>query len=475
VTQWKILSGWGMVVGLVLLAGCGGGYLPLVSPEVSFAPAEPQPLKVGAAALPITPNGPIFTAGAYPFRTAFTSHDDLWARVVVLDDGTHRIALVVLDLIGINYDDVVKIRNQVAQNSGANYVMVAATHTHTAPDLVGIWSPTGLHFDDFYNQFLRIQIANAVFKAETSLRPAKIRIASAPAGDPQLLRDTRPPNYIDDTLTVWQAIDSETDEVIATSIHFANHPILVPSSTFDVSSDFPHYLREAIENGMDGDDGPVNAQGGVCLYFNAAMAGRLVPDSATPLTTVPPTDPEWYSSTMAYGYRLAWRSQKILSEKSSLLTDPMAISAVTRHVQVPVENSFLRQATAMHLILRGATGGEISTEVGVVRVGPMEFFAIPGMIFPELVRSSLPLQAIDGSDFPDAVPEAPRLDQMAHQPYFIPVGLANDMLGYIIPKCLWDAEAPFTDEGAPYGEIVCPGPDTASLIIDAFHAITEAP
>jgi len=467
VSKVKFAALWVGVFFCFYLSGCGEDS-PVVSPEVCFKSADAKPLKIGASAVSITPNGPIFTAGAYPFRTAFSVHDELWARAVVIDDGTHRIAMVSLDLIGINYDDVVTIREQVAMNSGTDYVMIAATHTHTAPDLIGMWSPTGLHYDDFYSQYLRMQIANAVFKAEASLRPAKIKIASGPAGDPPLLRDTRLPEMIDDTLTVWQAIDSETQAVIATCIHFADHPILVPPSTFDISSDFPHYLRQAIEAGMAGDDGPVIAQGGVCIYFNADMAGRLVPAYTDPLTIIPPVDPEWYSAATAYGYRLAWRSQKMLTDKGQILSDPMTIGAATRQVQLPVENSFLRQATKMHLLNRAMVDDQINTEVGIVRVGPMTFFAIPGMIFPELVRGNF--SAVEGSDFPDAPPESPALVEMTDTPYVIPVGLANDMLGYIIPKCLWDADPPFIDP-APYGEVVCPGPDTAGKIIEAFHSL----
>jgi len=42
------------------------------------------------------------------------------------------------------------------------------------------------------------------------------------------------------------------------------------------------------------------------------------------------------------------------------------------------------------------------------------------------------------------------------------VGLANDEIGYIIPKSQWDAEAPFVYNGKDqYGEENSPGPDVA--------------
>jgi hypothetical protein len=452
---------------LAVMAGCGAP-VPL-STETIFNSPAPQLIRVGAGAEKITPLLPTFTAGNFPFRLGIKAHDDLWARSVVFDDGSHRVALVSLDLIGINYDDVLLIRSEIAAAAKVDYILVAATHTHTAPDLVGFWAPYPLKGDDPYRMMVRAQVGRAIQAACDTLRPAILKIASDPVGNPPLNQDYRLPINLDDIMTVWQAVDQSTGATIVTSIHFATHPILVPS-VLDISSDFCHYLRLAVESGMEGDDGPVAAQGGLCLYFNADMAGRLVPESIAPLTTVPTAGPD-YQCAQAYGYNLAHRAQKILTENANIFSLPMGISVAARPVLVPVDNDLLRTAVNTRIINRPLIDNQITSEVGVVRVGPMEFFAIPGMIFPELVRSQFTLAPIPGSDFPDAAPEAPRLDQLGGQPYFIPIGLANDMLGYLIPKCLYDAQAPFSDNPPPYGEVVCPSPDAAGVILNAFDAL----
>ena len=45
-------------------------------------------------------------------------------------------------------------------------------------------------------------------------------------------------------------------------------------------------------------------------------------------------------------------------------------------------------------------------------------------------------------------------------------GLANDEIGYIVPKSQWDQNAPFTygRDGAPYGEVNSLGPETAPTL-----------
>jgi hypothetical protein len=52
-------------------------------------------------------------------------------------------------------------------------------------------------------------------------------------------------------------------------------------------------------------------------------------------------------------------------------------------------------------------------------------------------------------------------------------GLANDEIGYIIPKAEWDEKPPFTFGAQKrwYGEVNSVGPDAAPLIIGAFERL----
>jgi hypothetical protein len=54
-------------------------------------------------------------------------------------------------------------------------------------------------------------------------------------------------------------------------------------------------------------------------------------------------------------------------------------------------------------------------------------------------------------------------------------GLANDEIGYIIPKSQWDREPPYLygSEKPVYGEINSVGPETASLIHAALRELAR--
>ena len=178
-----------------------------------------------------------------------------------------------------------------------------------------------------------------------------------------------------------------------------------------------------------------------------------------------------YQRAQAYGYRLARRAQWLLRNQATTLDGPLPLAAASRSIQVPLTNKLLRLATTTGVIARAVPDGKANSEVAIIRIGPIDIFAVPGMIFPELVRGGF--GPVAGSDFPDAAPESPVLAELSNSRYFVVTGIANDMLGNIIPRALWDERPPFTstDGKAPYGEIISPGPATAQVILDACSAL----
>lgn len=441
------------------------------SSDVSLSSPGSVTLQIAAAARPITPSNALPLAGGAPFRFSVGVHDDLWARAIIIDDGTHRIALVALDLIGFDYDDVLRCRDDISAVADLDYVLIAATHTHSAPDLIGAWAPIPNCQDDPYRKQVGQAISAAVAAAIADLTPARLLVASAPAGDPPLSRDVRPPEVIDDRLTVWQARRMDTDAVICTSIHFAVHPILVPSISPLISSDFPHYLRDAVERGWSGDTRaggniePIPAQGGLCLFFNGAIAGRITP-RGTERPASGATPDLGFERAQGFGLRLAQRSISLLRSSAESIDRGDGIAVASKVIQLPLANPALLLAASTCSIRRPVIDGFVVSEVGVLAFGPLEFFAIPGMIFPELILG--PVSPPAGSDFADTPFESPILSTLSTRPYSIPIGLANDLLGYIIPRSQWDAQAPFITSEPPYGEAVSPGPETAAAILRAF-------
>ena len=105
----------------------------------------------------------------------------------------------------------------------------------------------------------------------------------------------------------------------------------------------------------------------------------------------------------------------------------------------------------------------VKTEVGYLKLGDLEVAVIPGEIYPELVLGKVQDPADPGADFPDA-PVEPAIYAQLKGKHRMLVGLANDELGYFIPKRQWDEKAPFCYglKKAQYGEVNSVGPEAAA-------------
>jgi neutral ceramidase len=153
-----------------------------ISLSILFAatlPAVAQDLRVGAAAVKITPQVGTPMAGYYYERPSKGVHDDLFARALVLEKDGVRAALVAVDLISTSAIWVEQARREIAgtTNLRGDQVMISATHAHTGPILSTrtlLATTLGGQSDlaRRYTEELPGKIARAVQEAEKHLTPA---------------------------------------------------------------------------------------------------------------------------------------------------------------------------------------------------------------------------------------------------------------------------------------------------------------
>ncbi len=144
------------------------------------APAWSGEIRVGAAAVTITPPVGTPMAGYYSERGVQEVHDDLLAKAIVIEVGGRSAALVVLDLITTPRDLVEEARREIERTThvrGAD-VMISATHTHTGPVLDRNNAFGGQsELVKSYRGGLPAKIAEAVRRAEAQLVPARVLAA----------------------------------------------------------------------------------------------------------------------------------------------------------------------------------------------------------------------------------------------------------------------------------------------------------
>lgn len=248
-------------------------FLCLVTATVFADETKSSNLRVGAAAVDITPKPGTPMAGYYRYRAVEGVRDPLYAKAIVVEQGGGVAALVALDLSGTTRPVVEQARDLIRQQAGIepDRVLISATHTHTGPQL-----PRGSLIDEItranapegaeYVKILPLKIAEAVSKAKAALAPAG---ASAAVGKVQGISFNRRVLRNGASQAIWQprTIDQATerpagpidpdlgllvfgradgsDSPVAAYVNFAMHPTSVGGGQ-QVSADYPGVLTRLL-------------------------------------------------------------------------------------------------------------------------------------------------------------------------------------------------------------------------------------
>ncbi len=154
-------------------------------------------LQVGFGQVEITPVRPTPMAGYYGNRLSTATHDPLWSKATVMDDGQTSVAIIALDLVATTKWLVDETRSLIADQSklSPECILISATHSHTGPVL---FDPNSSRYNRFGNeatetkQFmldLPSKIAASVTKAIAAKQPLTVRHAIGE--EPQLAFNRR--------------------------------------------------------------------------------------------------------------------------------------------------------------------------------------------------------------------------------------------------------------------------------------------
>ncbi len=420
----------------------------------------------------------VWMAGFQNSRPAQGVHDELWARVMVIGDGTSKIAIVSLDAIGFGADDAIAVRKSLPTDLGITYTAITSTHTHEAPDLIGLWGESDFKsgVDKAYRNFVREQTKQVIIQAVERMRPAKLCIAQDLTGAANLVEDSRPPYVMDEGIRLIQAVDMIADTTLGLLFNWANHPETLWNENLLLTSDFVHYVREGMEKGVFYGDSLINkGLGGVTVYVNGAIGGLMTTSPSFPIKHLFKdtlyTEPS-FDKAAAQGYRLAQLGLLALTDTvDTHMIEKSTISLRAKTLKLPMTNPLYRLASLFKIVDRGYSGWmKIRSEVAFWQLGPMSCLHYPGELYPEILNGGV--EQPTGSDVGVAPIEVPALRSLMSGDFRFSIGLSNDMIGYIVPKSQWDRKAPFTYDykDAPYGEINSVGIETAPIL---YKAMTE--
>lgn len=213
-------------------------------------------LLVGVGRTDITP--PLGTALAgYPTqdRYAETIRDPLYATALVLAHGDVKAAIISLDWILIEAEEVAAIRRLVHAQTGiapAN-VTVAAIQSHSAPRTFSVfgWGDK----DRPYVSAVLPRIVDAVAQANANLQPALVGIGTTASDVGINRRQIRQDHKVTLGVNPWGSYDPVMTVLrfegaqgpLATLVHYGAHPTVFNSKSRAVSRDWPGVMVDRVE------------------------------------------------------------------------------------------------------------------------------------------------------------------------------------------------------------------------------------
>lgn len=231
-------------------------------------------LSVGAARVDITPpaDAALPMSGYEGRKQGFQKiHDHIYARAIVLSDGTHQAAILSWELIGMPDGVSQQVSQRISKELGisADHLILAGEHVHSAPTVAGAYTK-GTPETIAYTGELENYAFQAVKQAKASLQPARFGFGTGKAyvninrrerfPDGQWDLGYNPEGPSDKTVAVLK-FESLAGKPIAVLINYAVHGVVMGPDNLEVSGDLPGATSRFVEQYYRGQI-PTRSDGG---------------------------------------------------------------------------------------------------------------------------------------------------------------------------------------------------------------------
>ena len=369
-------------------------------------------LDVGVGTADITPDVKAFRVpmagyGARLGRPATGVHDPLEAKVLFLREGAEVSVLVCCDLRSITPEFKQGVAERCADlKLDANHLFLAASHTHDGPSMYPekFWQMQFGKYDPAIIGPMAAAVAGAIHDAAKNAAPAKLGFGEADAtgfvhnrrwGYDNDARKAAGETPLTEPVVWMLRVDGMDGACRAVLVNFACHPTILDADNMLLSAEWPGVMRRELEKLMPG---------AKALFTNGGE-GDQSPDGATGESA--------FMKMEDYGTRLA----RLIAEKAKTIQTKPGLSAhCTRALAELPPLSFPESAKGKIAKMAEAATAALprKAEIQMLRIGPAALLGLPGE--PILAVAQAVRQAVQAAGIERAVP----------------VGLANDYIGYIV-------------------------------------------
>ncbi len=293
-------------------------------------------VRLGIARAIITPKVGCQLYGYSPDVISTSVHDDLTADVFLFDDGMTSAMLISVTVCSINTALCDRIRAMLSAETGvpAGHILIAATHTHSGPNLEGMagWGDVDA---DYCDGIFIPALLDAARRAAGCPVPVTLGMAQGESLAGINRRQLNPDNTValgqnpwgcfDPKMTVLSFADAD-GRVIANLIHYGCHGTASGTNT-EITRDWPGVMCDELEK----------LTGGITAFFNGPegdVGPRLMNGCTVGARTV--------HDALTHGAMAAQDAVRIY--RQIRVRRPFALAADERSLEIPLEMRISREA-----------------------------------------------------------------------------------------------------------------------------------
>lgn len=400
----------------------------------AYIQAQSGKLLAGADEAPINPPDSTYMAGYGQNRKSTGVHDNIYVKAVAISNNENAVVFVTFDCIGLPYPVLQQIRDAVEKKIPASqldvrHIIASSTHTHSGPDVIGIWGKDLQHsgVDSAYTFFLINKAADVITNAWKHRQPVSARYAVSSFGK-GWVENVSDSTEIDRDVTVLQLL-SPRGKNIATLTNFACHPTILDGNNTLISADYPSGFYKYMRS----------KAGGINLFLQGAIGGWVQPEHV----------PRNFETAEKKGTELAQAVLVALQTSAK----PLAGNDIrfrSQIFEIPVRNEALTGLAYGGIIKRDIADGTL-TEIAWCSIGNAAFVTQPGETSPLYSLRTKQLMKNNG-------------------PKFI-LGLGMDELGYILKPEFFEEGT--TLHAAKYLKSMSPGEQASGVMMRKIEELVQ--
>ena len=189
--------------------------------------------------------------------------DPLHGRLLLLDNGVTRLAIVTLDLIGLRRPTVLRARQAIAEAAGVqpDHILLNWSHTHAGPEVE--------RYETYVAQ-LADKLGGAALAASRQMQPASLAYAEStidfnvnrrlPMPDGSVAMAPNPAGIVDRRLRLIR-LDSNSARPMAVLFHAVCHANALRHDNLAISADFPGLAQDLVATAFGPGCTPMFIQG----------------------------------------------------------------------------------------------------------------------------------------------------------------------------------------------------------------------